>query len=780
MRRAYEWIADHPYRVIGLVLCITVVFLAFIPRLAIDTDFSHYIDQNDPALVATRRAEDRYGAQSLLMVAVENVQGIFNQATLTKIAEMQGELATIAGVEEVTGPLNAQIIMGTETSLRVSPAAPGGAAPMTAEEMAAYRDRVLASNTARGYVVASDGQAAAIAIRFEAGVNELAVTEKVAAIVKGYNSPPDRVHIIGLSYMNLVLAETMTKDLWILLPLVILAIVFVLYLSFRSVRGVLLPLLVVVLSTGWSVGLMGMVKAPLTIISFILPVILLAIGIAYGIHVLNRFYEAIDSGMDRRTAVVETGLQMLAPVSMAGLTTVAGFLSLLNSVLVPQRDFGLHAAMGVAVAMVLSLVLIPAFLSLLRVPRQRVHRRESRIVNRVLSVFRWLILRHRRGVLAVSAVLFIAFLSGLSILRIETSEREFLGEDSPVVQAMNVLERHFSGSGQLMVEIDTGARDGLKAPALLSKMVELEDCLKTKGIRKTSSLADLVREMNQKFHADDPSYYAIPEDQRLVSQLLLLFTFQGGDLGTMALGDFSAGEVMGLYPSGRSSDQVKLVREVNAYLKEHFPSPLRAELVGETRVTASLHSRISRSQISSLVTSIVSSGAIVAILMASVVAGLVSLVPLLLTIAVNFGVMAFTGTPLNMATLMVSSMAIGMGIDYAIHFMSRYRREILAGSDAETAVKNTILTTGRGIAFNALSLVLGFILLLASSFKGTRDFGLFVAMTMAISALSAFTVIPAILVTWRPKFLTRRDLRQRKAERITLRGTINGNGGNHE
>ncbi|MCX6095397.1 MAG: MMPL family transporter [Candidatus Bipolaricaulota bacterium] len=766
MRRFYEWIADHPYVVIGITLCVTAVFLAFIPRITTDTDFSHYIDPNDPGLVATRRAEDRYGAQSLLMVAIENTQGIFNQATLTKVAEMQAAFAAIDGVDDVTGPLNVQIVTGTETSLWVGPAAPRGTVPATAEEMAAYRDRLLQSNTARGYVVASDEQAAAISIRLKAGTNELAVTEKVASVAKEYNSSPDRVHIIGLSYMNVVLAETMGKDLRILLPLVILAIILVLYLSFRSVRGVLLPLLVVILSTGWSVGLMGAIKVPLTIISFILPVILMAIGVAYGIHVLNRFYEAIDSGLGRRTAVVETGLQMLAPVLMAGLTTVAGFLSLLNSVLVPQRDFGPFAAIGVAVAMVLSLVLIPAFLSLLRPPRQRAHRGESGFVNRVLSVFGWLVLRHRRSVLVVSAILFVAFLSGLSILRIETAETEFLGKESPVVQAMNVLERHFSGSGQLMVEIDTGVRDGLKEPALLSKIVELESYLEAKGVKKTSSLADLVREMNQKFHADDPSYYVIPEDRKLVSQLLALFTFSGGDLGNLTLGDFSAGEVMGLYPVGRSSDQVKLVRDVTAYLKAHFSSPVEAELVGETRISASLHARIARSQISSLATSIAASGAIVALLMASFVAGLISLVPLLLTIAINFGVMAFTGTPLNMATLMVSSMAIGMGIDYAIHFMSRYRREILAGGSAEKALQSTILTTGRGIAFNALSLVLGFILLLASSFKGTRDFGLFVAMTMAISALSAFTVIPAVLITWHPKFLTR-TARMRRKERET-------------
>jgi len=265
----------------------------------------------------------------------------------------------------------------------------------------------------------------------------------------------------------------------------------------------------------------------------------------------------------------------------------------------------------------------------------------------------------------------------------------------------------------------------------------------------------MVRELNQKFHADDPAYYVIPQDRKLISQLLLLFTFQGGSLGNMTLGDFSAGEVMGLYPMEGSAEQVKLVQEVQEYLNSHFTGSIKAEMVGPTRVHSSLFARIAKSQITSLGASILAVGLIVTFLMGSIVAGLISLIPLALTVVINFGVMAYSGTSLNIATLMVSSIAIGIGIDYAIHFISRFRREVRAGKDGDQALQATIQTTGRGITYNALALALGFAILLVSAFKGMRDFGLLISMTMVISALSAFTVIPAILVTWRPKFLAR-------------------------
>ena len=761
MRRFFSWIATHPYITIGIVLLITLGFLAFIPRLRTDTDFANYIDRTDPSVIAMERAEARYGDQSLLMVAVENEAGIFNLATLTKIGRMAESFEQIAGVDEVTSPLNAQVITGTEKAINIGPASPGGAVPETPEEIAVYQERAMASNTVRDYLIATDSQAATVLIKLKIDADQVAVAKEIIAIVKNYDSPPEKIYITGMSYMNVVLSELMGKDLVILLPLVILVIVLVLYFSFWSVRGVLLPLLVVVLSTLWTLGLMAIFDVPITIISFILPVILMAIGIAYCIHVLNYYYEVVKTGSDRRTAVIETGLHMTAPVSMTGFTTVAGFLSLVNSFLIPQRQFGVVTAIGVCAAMVLSLVLIPALLSLLKVPERKVKKSDRGPITRVLSAIEQLVIRRRRSVLVLSAILFVAFLAGLPLLQIETSEREFLGDSNPVVEGMELMKRHFSGSEQLMIEIDTGTTDGLLEPAVLNEIVALQGFLQEQGVNKTVSIADLVKEMNQKLHADDATYYTIPDTPRLVSQLLFFFSLQGGSLGNMALSDFSAGEVMGLYSMEGSAQRMDLVHEVQTYLDSHFAGSVKAQMVGPTLVQSSLYSQIAKSQITSLVTSIIAAGLIVSILMGSLIAGLISLIPLLLTVVINFGVMAYSGTPLNMATLMVSSIAIGIGIDYAIHLISRFRREVLAGKSMDNALQSTIHTTGRGIAYNAIALALGFIILLVSSFKGTNSFGLLIAMTMVISALSAFTVIPAILITWRPAFLFRSPWKMR-------------------
>jgi predicted RND superfamily exporter protein len=419
--------------------------------------------------------------------------------------------------------------------------------------------------------------------------------------------------------------------------------------------------------------------------------------------------------------------------------------------------------------MVLSLTLIPALLSVMPVPKRKMKGKEGWL-GKGLGAFEHVVARYPKAVVALSVVIIIVFGFGTTLVKVETQETEFLGEDHPIVQSLDVMDDYFSGSGQVMVEFDTGTRNGLKDPKLLQRIVKFEEWLKTEAgvkINKTMSLADMVCEMNQKFHADDPSYYRIPDDPKLTAQLLLLFTFQGGDLGSMALGDFSAGEVTGMYSSAvGSNEMVQLSKDVQAYLDENFPD-VQVEMVGATRLAGSMMSKMVKSQITSLLTAMVAAGLIVALLMRSPVAGLISIIPLVLTILITFGIMGFTGTPLDMSTLMISSIAIGIGIDYAIHFIERFRKEYRKDRDERRALEATVHSTGRGIAFNAIALALGFGVLLFSSFKGTSNFGLMVAATMVISALAAFTTIPAILVLWKPKFLTANGWK--KKEVVTTR-----------
>lgn len=772
MRRALAHkIVDHPWWVIGGVLIVTVFFASAIPRIRFEQDFEAFLPQDDPATIALHRAEERYGDQKLFMVAVETDDTIFKPETLKKLKEMEELFEQIPEVDEVRGPTNSQVIYGSETAITVATALPE--IPETLEELQAYKERVLGDRLLRGFVVSEDGKAAGILIRLKTGEEEtVGVVNSVLEIAERYQGP-ERIYVGGMPRLNQFIAESMRKDLSVLFPVMILVIIIVLYLSFNSLRGVALPLVTVVLSAIWEMGTMGWLGAPFTPFSFIAPVVLMAVGTAYGIHVLNKYYEeAHQGGRSRTEIVVATVTAMLSPTAMAALTTVAGFFALLSSTLWPQRDFGIYTGIGVLYAGFLALTLIPAILALMPLPRREHQSLLARWLRAGLASLAHLIERTAVIILIGAGAVAVVWAVGIPRLKIETSAKDFLGKGHPVVEALDVLERHFGGSLQTGIEIDVGVRDGLKEPEVLNKILALQEFLETlPAVRRTTSITNLVRELNQKFHADDPNYYVIPDDRKLISQLLLLFTFQGGSLGQMALTDFSAGEVIVSLEWVSSTQMAKLVAEIQRYLDEHFAPTatasvaltsdgsllqIKAEQVGTMPIYVRLMDQIRTSQIWSLLTSVGSSWVIVSLLMGSVIAGALCIVPLVLTILTEFGLMAYLGLPLDMSTMMIGSIAIGIGIDYAIHFVERYRLEFARDRDARRALQHTLTHTGVGISYNALALTLGFGVLWISTFKGLNTFGSLVALTMVVSATSAFTIIPAILLLWKPKFLTKR------------------------
>ena len=744
--RVIRFVIRHPIWILGIVGVLTLGFSLWITTLEVDVDFTNYLNRDDPSVVAADAAKDRYGSQLTLMVIAETEGTIFDTEILAMFEQLGDDLEALPVVRKMDGPLNAQAIRGTETSLHIGAVAPGGHAPQTEEEIVAYRESLMGDERLRGFVVSDEGRAAAFYLRPPTGTDMIPLAEEVEAVVLRYESRIDGVtlSIAGMPYMNLTLGRSMRRDLVWFIPLIVLAIVVVLGVSFRWFWGIAIPFAVVAVSNLWMLGWMAISGVPLTVISFVLPVVIMAIGIADGIHVISRYREELATGKPKNDAILTTMTMMARPVVMTSLTTSAGFLSLLNAYLTPQRHFGIFAAVGVLVAMGLSLILIPAILRLVKTPPP-LRRREKKHGRQPLDVLAAWVARHRRWVLVGSILLAGIFAAGLPFVRIETTQRAYLGEGHPAVVSLDIMAAHFAGADQVTVEIDTGVRDGLKAPDVLREMVALQAFLENRGIRVVISLADIVREMNLRFHADDPVFYTVPDDGKMVAQLLLLFTFQGGDLGAMALRDFSAGTVTGYASFVSGAEQRALVKDLTAYLEERFAAYGSARMVGTTRIQASMFTSIARSQITSLFTSIGAAGLIVIVLMGSFLSGIVSLIPLLLTVVVSFGVMAYTGTPLDIATLMVSSITIGIGVDYGIHFIERFREEERRTGDRAQALRLAGTTAGRAIVYNAVSLALGFAVLTVSSFLGMRHFGVLVMIAMLISAAAALVVIPAIL-----------------------------------
>ncbi len=765
LRRFAETVAAHPIRTLVVLGAITVFFLFFAPRIQFLSDMEKMLPADDPVVAKFRETKDTFGSQSVLMVGVAAPRGgtLFTLESVRKLYSLTTELETLvdAGLlEEVVSPTNVDIVEGTELALVVRPAMQRP--PETEADVRAFVDRLLGERRIEGSLVLEDGSACLIVLKVhpEAEGNKAKVAElvtRVEGILDRYRGP-EEFYLTGDAAFVHYMDAYMHRDLVFLFPVVVLVVLGVLFLSFRVLRGMFLPLFVVILAVIWTVGLMSLLGVKLSMVSSFLPVLLVAVGSAYGIHVVNHYFERAAEGTPKQELIAEVVEAMANPVFASALTTAAGFLTLISAFLKPIREFALFSAFGVLVSFAISLTLIPAILSLLKLPKKRGGATASqRKAPRALARF-----AHRRAawLLGGAFLLFAVFLSQIPHLQVESDMAKYFRPSAPVIRGLQFVEEHFGGSQNISVVIETGRRDGLRDPVVLWFIDELQRHLEASGIvGYTSSLVDLIKETNYTLHGDDEAFYRIPDSPRAVAQLLLLYEMGGGKiLKSMATRDFSAAQLTARVKSVGTAAYEKLMADVERFIDERAPEGVTGYVTGSLVIYVRISHKIVQSQVVSLFASFGAVWFIVSILLGTAMGGAFALLPLVVSVVGNFGVMAIAGAKLDMATVMIASLVIGIGVDYAVHFITRYRRERMRDLPHPEALGVTYDTAGRAILYNALTLTAGFLVLILSRFGALATMGWLVALTMVTSSAGALLVLPAVLGFVEPKFLFQRYL----------------------
>ncbi|HPP81593.1 MAG TPA: MMPL family transporter, partial [Deltaproteobacteria bacterium] len=532
-----------------------------------------------------------------------------------------------------------------------------------------------------------------------------------------------------------------------------------LFLFFRHLRGMLLPLVSVAISAVWTVGLMALSHIPLTIVTTALPVALMACGSAYGIHVVENVMADSFAGMRGKGGIDNAVARIRIPVFMAALTTMAAFISLCTTPIVPLTHFGLLSAFGIFTAMGLALTFVPAMLTILEARGREIvphHHTRRDLVGPLLHWFSRVSIKHSRLVIVLSfVVLAVSIFFGRHV-KSDLNLIEDFRERSPIRTADRILNEKFGGTSLFQVVFETKGQDDIKDPAVLRDMERLQARLMDiDQVGKAVSIVDFVKRMNQAMHDGDPAFYTIPESRELVAQYLLLFSFSGGGEDLDSFVDYN-------YQKGQILLQMKtqsgyLASEVEEVVRRFNGSEGKAERLENVFTTglAMLAKEFNRvvvtSQVRSFIFSFVLCFVITAGVFRSLRLGVYSMMPLIVPIALDFAIMGVSGIRLNAATATVASIDIGMGIDYSIHLLNRYRHERRYGQSVEEALSTAIHTSGRGIVYNALAVAAGFLVLAPSQFVIISQMGILVAVDMLTIAVSALTFLPACIMLLPPR-----------------------------
>jgi len=788
MRRFLKWVIDHPWSTILGLLVVTLLFGYQMRRLRVETDITKSLPQSIPAKRLYDRMAEIFPSKDFIMVIYES-DSLFSVPSLRVLDELTQQLEAFPELYSVISPTNVKIIRSSDQGMEVKEALL--APPSTDRDVQLFQTRLYSNPIFVRNLVSRDRRAAGILLFLHNDIDAKKFAGRLLQFLESFKREyPVNLFAAGTPVVNYYLSEGVARDMRIFFNAGIALIILLLLLIFRSLRGVLIPTVVVLSSVLWTLGFMASVGVPLSHSTEMLPILLIAIGIADSIHILTHYYQRAPDNTDRRDLVYTTMAELAAPLVMTSLTTMAGFLALNTSHMESLMQLGIFSAFGVLVALIWSLTFVPAVLCLLKIRTRRGGLRGEFPLSRWMHRYGTALMEHRRVVLAgIGGVVLISFL-GFPRLYVESSAAGQFPRNHPVRQAIEYVDRHFAGTQTFQIVVEGNAPGAIKTPVVLAKMDSLERFAESlPHVGSTLSLADFVRLMNRVMHGGDPAYDRIPapveketgvfyekrngrevpvtrtfevSGEHLIAQYLQLYEMstRPEEFAQFVDYDYENAKITVFIDSDRGSVLRRVDRDLHDYIQKHF-GDLRADVTGMAKLVLVVRDMVVRGQFWSILTSLVLVWFLATLMFRSPLLGVYNTLPLFFGMFLNFAVMGWFRIPLDIETMVTSSLAIGVGVDYAIHFIHRYRMRVRSGDDFEAAVPATMASAGVAILFNSLTVAAGFGLIILSSFKGVRSMGLLLALTMLTTAFGALTILPVLFATFRPRVLARTGRRGR-------------------
>jgi len=582
--------------------------------------------------------------------------------------------------------------------------------------------------------------------------------EAVGRIIEKYKGDDFSVYIAGSPVVTHFLKRTMMKDMRIFMVLVITVVAVFLYLMFRKISAVILSMLVVFLSILSTVGAMAAAGVPIKLPTQILPSFLLAVGVGASIHILAMFYHRFRQSGNKEDAVVYALGHSGLPVVMTSLTTAGGLLSFSTADLAPIANLGVFAGVGIMLGLAYTIILLPALLMMapIKDPKYKDKKEKHSAMDRLLNWVSDFTTGNPYTILMVSAVVVGFSIAGATKIRFSHDPVKWFPDESPIRLATKKIDHELLGSTSLEIIIDTGKENGLYDAQILNRIEKAAaymESLEGMGVKpgKAWSLTTILKEINQALNENRPDFYTVPQDRELIAQEFLLFENSGSDdLEDIVDSQFSKARFTIRVPFEDAVAFSRFIDAVDRYFEENFPGA-NIVVTGMVTLLFKTITNVMTSMKNSYIIAFVVITVLMILLIGRVRIGMLSMIPNLCPILLTVGIMGAFSIPMDLFTMMVGSIAIGLAVDDTIHFMHNFRRYYESSGNPEAAVRESFYTTGRAMLVTSIVLSAGFCIYTFASMKNLFNFGLLTSFTIATALISNYLITPALMVVLNPK-----------------------------
>ncbi len=751
-RLLYRW--RWPLTV--LVLAGAVVCAGSANLNNINNDLSAWVAKDSPEYVEYERFRREFGGGRVLIIAVAG-DGLFTPDGLRYLDRISRDIARLPLIERVQSLATANVVRqlppqdGDDGGIEVTPLV--GDRLETAAGAAAARQDALDDPLLRGDLVSADGRVTALVI----STDEERIDDVRGAVIEQIRGIVDTARPAGLTtYFNgpLEISETYNRITLAnqrdLTPPVLLITIIALYAMFRSGRKVALLVFAIGVSVVWTLGLYVLLGYEMNVLTSMLTPLVVVLAVADDVHIVQHFDREMRDHGDRQRAFESTISHLVTPLFGASATTALGLLSLATSDVVAVHSFGVGAAVGVMVDMMVSIVLVPTMLVWMR-PDTHTPPQEAWLLVPLRRLGRWSF-THATPVLVVTALVLAAAITGVLRLRVDTNHVNFFAPGHPLHESADLMDRELAGIYSFNVMLD-GPPESIARLDVMTRMDRLADALRRQPqVRKVTSVADYVKRTNQQLEGGADAAYALPQAQGGIAQELFVFGLSDEgrtELDRVVASDFSRAHLTVKLASMSSDVVFEQIFEAERLARDVFAgSDVTPTVTGAGRIFATLDHYLVTSQVTSFGTAFVTVFAVIFLVFRSAKFGLLAIVANVVPVAAVLGLMGWIGISLNVATTMVASVALGVVDDDTIHFIGRFRRETAHGATADVAVERAAMDEGRASLTTALVNSLSFGVLWFSEYKPTAWFGSLLAVTMAVAFLAEIFIVPAVIASF--------------------------------
>ena len=770
MRRFVEWIIRRRVVVLAATAIVTVASVMQLKNMRVIIDPNNFLPPSHPDVVATNTVERVFGSKYVVVVGLTARTGdALQPAILEKVQRITAAMLTLPGVvksnvlslsarraKSISGTADGLVVRGLMDSI-----------PRTPQAIAQLRADLAANPAYFNAIVSRDWRTVSVIAEFRDPPRGFgSIMEVVNPVVDRERDQTVDIAVGGLP-VYLTKLEQFAQRMGFLFPLAVLVIGIIHYEAFRTRQAAVLPLVTALLAVIWGLGIMSAAGVPMDTFNVTTPILILAVAAGHAVQILKRYYEEYARLSNDHEPRVASHEAIVAAVSRVGPVTITAavaaalaFASLYVFEIRAVRTFGIFSAIGILSALLLELTFIPALRSLLRPPgtRELVREQAGTAWDRLTVRIADLVSGPRRPLVWAGLAVVVAVASfGATRIQVRQQLKRSFSANLPFVRDDRQLNERLGGTNGVFILLQGRSPDAIKQPRTLQAIDSIQRLLEADPqIGKTLSIADFVKRMNRAMHGDDPKEYRIPDSPELISQYLLLYSMSGdpGDFDSYVDNDY---QMANIWVLARTSESVwfrNLVQRVRPAAQAMLGPDVTVSVGGSVSQEAALAQVMVRSKLLNMVQIGGVLLVIATIVFRSVSAGLLVILPLGLTVLVNFGLMGLTGIPLNIDNSLTAAMVVGIGADYAIYLMFRLREELGRGADEAAAIHTTLRTAGKATLFVASAVAGGYgVLLFSFGFLEHIWMAILICSAMMVSCFATLILLPALLLSTRPAFL---------------------------